>query len=153
MKIIAVNKRAKRDYEIEETIEAGIKLTGDEVKSVKNGNININDGFVKIDNEEAFLYNVHIGKYRQRTQGDYDPLRTRKLLLHKKEIKYLAGKQRERGFAIIPLKVYLKRNLIKVELGIGRGLKKYDKRAKLKEKEAKRAIEREFTKRLKKKFM
>ncbi len=153
MKIIAVNKRAKRDYEIEETIEAGVKLTGDEVKSVKNGNININDGFVKIDNEEAFLYNVHIGKYRQRTQGDYDPLRIRKLLLHKREIKYLAGKQKERGFAIIPLKVYLKRNLIKVELGIGKGLKKYDKRAKLKEKEAKRAIEREFTKRLKKKFM
>ncbi len=148
-KIVSTNRKARHDYFIEETYETGIALVGTEVKSIRQGKINIKDGYAQVENGEVFLYNVHISPYEQGNIFNRDPLRARKLLLHKNEIRKLIGYVQQKGYALIPLSFYLKNGLVKVELGVGIGKKKYDKRQVLAEKDAERRIEREFRERQK----
>ncbi len=144
-KIVCTNKKAFHDYTIESTIEAGIMLTGPEVKSLRAGRANLRDGYGAIEKEEVWLHNVHISPYSHATHIPADPLRTRKLLLNRREIKKLAGKVIEKGFALIPLKIYFIANgKVKIELALARGKKQYDKRADLKKKQSDREIEREY---------
>ncbi len=140
--IYAVNKKARFDYEILETIEAGLVLTGPEVKSVRNKKMKLTGGFVSIHKDEAYLTNAHISKYTYSTIKDYDPERSRKLLLSKKEISYLRGKSQEKGLTIIPLSVYTKGRHIKIGIGIGRGKKQHDKRRILKDRDQKKEMQR-----------
>lgn len=144
MPSLAKNKRAFFDYEILERWEAGIILTGAEVKSVKAGQVNLKGSFVVLTEEQPFLINCHIAPYKQAkgTQKDYLPTRTRKLLLNKKEIKSLIGKAAQKGLTLLPLSVYTKKGFVKVEIGLGRGKKKKDKRELLKKKAADREIRR-----------
>ena len=140
--VIAQNKKARHDYTIVETYEAGIVLQGTEIKSIRNRRVNLKDGFIRVRNQEAFLYNVHISPYEQGNLFNHDPLRTRKLLLHKKQIKKLAEEQKQSGITIVPLKIYLKDGFAKVLIGVAKGKKQYDKREALKEKDMKRDIQR-----------
>ncbi len=142
--ILSTNRKAHHEYEMLEEYEAGLVLTGTEVKSVRAGHINLKESYVRISNGEAFLLNSHISHYEQGNINNHDPLRTRKLLLHRKELDYLAGKVKEQGLALIPLKVYLKNRRIKLAFALARGKKLYDKRQSLKEKELKRDVERAF---------
>ncbi len=145
-RIVCTNKKAYHDYSIDSTIEAGIVLTGPEVKSLRAGKANMRDGYAAVDREEVWLHNVHISPYTYATNQTQDPMRTRKLLLHRREIRRLIGKLREKGFALIPLKIYFIDNgIIKVELGLARGKKLYDKRADLKKKQSDREMERELS--------
>ncbi|AZU63899.1 SsrA-binding protein SmpB [Neobacillus mesonae] len=148
-KVVAQNKKATHDYFIEETYEAGIVLQGTEIKSIRAGRVNLKDSYVRIQNGEADLFGMHISPYEQGNRYNHDPLRTRKLLLHKKEINKLYGEAKESGYALIPLKLYLKNGFCKVLIGLARGKKNYDKREDLKKKEAKREIERAFRERQK----
>ncbi|MBM9615464.1 SsrA-binding protein SmpB [Desulfobulbus rhabdoformis] len=142
-KIIAKNKKAFHDYFIDQTFEAGLVLRGPEVKSLRGGKVNLRDGYAQVKDGEVYLYNVHISPYSFTTYANQDPMRVRKLLLHKREIRKLIGKLHEKGIALIPLKIYFIENgKAKVELGLARGKKLYDKRASLKEKESKRDVER-----------
>ena len=141
-KVIAINKKANHDFAIEETIEAGIVLQGTEIKSIRNGKVQLRDSFVRIRNNEAWISNMHISPYDQGNRFNHDPLRSRKLLLHKKQISTLIGRTKEQGFAIVPLKMYLKDGFAKVLIGVGKGKKDYDKREDLKKKEAKREMAR-----------
>jgi SsrA-binding protein len=141
-KVVAVNKKANHDFAIEETIEAGIVLQGTEIKSIRNGKVQLRDSFVRIRNNEAWISNMHISPYDQGNRFNHDPLRSRKLLLHKKQISTLIGRTKEQGFAIVPLKMYLKDGFAKVLIGVGKGKKDYDKREDLKKKEAKREMAR-----------
>ncbi|MBA9026824.1 MULTISPECIES: SsrA-binding protein SmpB [Bacillaceae] len=143
-KQLAQNKKAYHDYFIEETFEAGIVLQGTEIKSIRAGKANLKDSFAKIDRGELYLHNMHVSPYEQGNRYNHDPLRTRKLLLHRKEINKLIGETKETGYTIVPLKVYLKNGFAKVLIGLGKGKKQYDKREDLKRKEAKRDIERAF---------
>ncbi len=144
MKVIATNKKARFDYEILETFEAGIVLTGPEVKSVKAGQISIKEAFATVKGEEVFLTNAHISPYKQATNVNQEPTRSRKLLLKKSEISSLIGKSKTQGLTLIPIKVYLKRGFVKVEIGLGRGKKKHDKRETIKRKDIKRDVQREL---------
>ncbi|EAE2446113.1 SsrA-binding protein SmpB [Listeria monocytogenes] len=146
-KLVAQNKKARHDYAIEETFEAGIVLQGTEIKSVRNARVNLKDSYARIDKGEIFLHNMHISPYEQGNRYNHDPLRTRKLLLHKKQISRLIGETKESGYSIVPLKMYIKGGYAKVLIGVARGKKKYDKRQDLKQKEAKRDIERAFKER------
>jgi SsrA-binding protein len=148
-KIICQNKTARKNYSIEETYEAGVVLVGTEVKALRDGKANLKDSYARVKDEEIFLYDMHIGPYSYGNRANHDPLRIRKLLLHKKEIRRLYGKTREKGLTLIPLKIYFKSGKIKVELGVGRGKKLYDKRADLKLKEDQRDMEGGFQKRYK----
>jgi SsrA-binding protein len=139
---VAVNRRAYHDYFIDEKYEAGMMLTGTEVKSVRNGRCNLRDGYVRLDRGEAWLENVHISPYAQGNLMNHDPLRSRKLLLHRKEISSLIGKVKQKGYTLIPLRVYIARNHAKVEIGLGRGKRQYDKRQAIAAREARREIER-----------
>lgn len=139
---LAQNKKARHDYQIMETIEAGLVLTGTEIKSVRERRINLKDGFAQIHNGEAWLMNVHISEYTQGNRFNHDPLRARKLLLHKKEIQKLAGQTSEKGITIVPLKVYLKNGFAKVLLGIAKGKHDYDKRETIKKRDQEREIRR-----------
>src|ERR1700737_448679 len=139
---VAVNRRAYHDYFIDEKLEAGIMLTGTEVKSIRNGRTNLRDGFVRIDGNEAWLENVHISPYAQANLMNHEPLRPRKLLLHRKEISSLIGKVRQKGYTLIPMRMYFSRNHAKVEVGLARGNKQYDKREGIAERDAKREIAR-----------
>ena len=143
-KLIANNKKAYHDYTIEETFEAGIVLQGTEIKSIRQGKINLKDSYIRIMNGEASVYGMHISPYEQGNRFNHDPLRERKLLLHKKEIAKIFNETREIGYAIIPLKMYFKNGYAKLLIGIARGKKQYDKREDLKRKEAKREVERAF---------
>jgi len=147
VKIIATNKQANRLYDIEERLEAGIELKGTEVKSIRQGRINLKDGYARVKNGELYLCNVHISEYKNGSFTNHNPKRDRKLLVHKREIKRLMGKQQERGYTIVPLKLYFKGKWAKVELGIGKGKKKYDRREDIKKREHQIAIERELKKR------
>ena len=143
MSILAENRKAWHEYEILETIEAGIELRGYEVAAAKHGMIALAGSRVMIKNEEAFLVGATIPPYQpQNTPADYDPQRTRKLLLHKKELQRLLGKHKEAGLTIIPLKMYTKHGVVKCEIALARGKKKYDKRETIKKRESQRAIER-----------
>jgi SsrA-binding protein len=139
---VAVNRRAFHDYFIDETYEAGMVLTGSEVKSIRNGRANLRDGFVRIDGSAAWLENVHISPYAQANLMNHDPMRPRKLLLHRKQIASLIGKVKQKGYTLIPLRLYFKRNHAKVEVGLGRGKRQYDKRQAIAERDAKREIAR-----------
>ena len=144
-KIVCTNKKAFHDYSIESTIEAGVVLTGPEVKSLRGGRANLRDGYAAIDKDEVWLHNVHISPYSHATNILADPLRTRKLLLNRREIKKLTGKVKEKGFALIPTKIYfISSGKVKIELALARGKKLYDKRADLKKKQSDREIEREY---------
>ncbi|ARJ38343.1 SsrA-binding protein SmpB [Sporosarcina sp. P26b] len=143
-KVLAVNKKANFDYAIEETIEAGIVLKGTEIKSIRKGKVQLRDAFILIRNNEAWLSNMHISPYEQGNIHNHDPVRVRKLLLHKKQIASLAGTMKEQGYSIIPLKMYIKNGFAKVLIGVGKGKKLYDKRQDLKEKEHKRDMQRVF---------
>ena len=142
IKVLAKNRKAKYEYFIEETYECGIELKGTEVKSIRQGKINITDGFASIDNSEVFLKQVHISPYEQGNRFNVDRLRVRKLLLHKHEIRKLIGAVTVKGYSLIPLSVYLVRGKVKVELGLAKGKKLYDKRQDLAKKDAQRRIER-----------
>ena len=144
-KNLATNKKARHEYFIEETYECGIELKGTEVKSLRMGRVNLKDGFASVDNSEVFLKQVHISPYEQGNSFyKLDPMRPRKLLLHKSEINKLIGKTKEKGMAIVPLKVYFKGSLVKVEIGLAKGKKLYDKRQDIAKKDQRREAEREF---------
>ncbi|MBS2970544.1 SsrA-binding protein SmpB [Metabacillus sp. KIGAM252] len=143
-KVLAQNKKANHDYFIEETYEAGIVLQGTEIKAIRAGRVNLKDSFARIQAGELYVHNMHVSPYEQGNRYNHDPLRTRKLLLHKSEISKLIGLTKEDGYALVPLKIYLKNGFAKVLVGLGKGKKKYDKREDLKKKEAKRDIERAF---------
>lgn len=144
-KILATNKRARHEYFIEETYECGIELKGTEVKSIRQGKVNLSDGFASVDNSEVFLKQVHISPYEQGNIFNVDPLRVRKLLLHKHEIRKLIGATTIKGYSLIPLSLYLKNGKVKVEIALAKGKKLYDKRQDMAKKDAQRRIEREMT--------
>ena len=143
-KMIANNKKAYHDYFIPDTIEAGIALHGTEVKSLRMGKCSIKEAFIRIENGEMFIYGMHISPYEKGNIFNKDPLRVRKLLLHKSEINKMLGKQKEKGIAIVPLKVYFKGSLVKVEIGLAKGKKLYDKREDIAKKDMKREAERDM---------
>lgn len=144
IRLIANNKKAYHDYFIEDTYEAGIELAGTEVKSLRMGKCSIKESFVQIDHGEVFVYGMHISPYEKGNIFNKDPLRTRKLLLHGYEIRKIEGKIREKGYTLVPLKVYFKGSLVKVEIGIAKGKKLYDKRQDIAKKDQRREAEREF---------
>jgi SsrA-binding protein len=142
IKLVCQNRKAFHDYEIVETIEAGLVLVGTEVKSLRDGRANLKDSYARIKRGEAFLYGLHISAYTHAYYDNHDPERVRKLLLHRQEIKRLLGKTQEKGFALIPLKIYFKEGKAKVEIALARGKKAYDKRESLKRKEETRELDR-----------
>ena len=144
-KLVANNKKARFDYFIEDTYEAGITLAGTEVKSLRMGKCSIKESFIRIDNRgEVMIYGMHISPYEKGNIFNKDPLRPRKLLLHRSEINKLLGKTKEKGIAIVPLRVYFKGSLVKVEIGLAKGKKLYDKRQSMKERDTRREIDREL---------
>ena len=144
VKIVAKNSKAYHDYFIEEKYEAGIELAGTEVKSIRMGNVNLKDSFCIIKDGQMSVLGMHISPYEKGNIFNKDPLRVRKLLLHKSEINKLIGKTKEKGMAIVPLKVYFSKSLVKVEIGLAKGKKLYDKRDDIAKKDQKREAEREF---------
>lgn len=142
IKVVAQNKKARHDYFIEQTLEAGIVLSGTEVKSIRQGKSNLKESYAAIDNGEAYIYSMHISPYEQGNIFNKDPLRDRKLLLHKAEINKLIGLTQQKGLTLVPIQLYLKRGRVKVELGVARGKKLYDKRDDIAERDAKREIDR-----------
>ena len=144
MKIISNNKKAYHDYFIEDTYEAGISLHGTEVKSLRMGKCSVKESFVRIENGEVFIYGMHISPYEKGNIFNKDPLRVRKLLLHKKEILKISGKMKEQGITVVPLQVYFSGSLVKMEIGLAKGKKLYDKRDDIAKKDQKREAQREF---------
>ncbi len=142
VKIVATNRKARFNYDIKEKYEAGIELKGTEVKSIRKGKINISDGFASIDSGECYLKQVHISPYEQGNIFNVDPMRVRKLLLHRSEINYLIGQTMQKGFSLIPLSVYFKNGRVKVEIGLCQGKKNYDKRHDMAKKDADMKIKR-----------
>lgn len=143
-KLIANNKKAYHDYFLEEKYEAGIALHGTEVKSLRMGKCSIKEAFIRIENDEVLLYQMHISPYEKGNIFNRDPLRPKKLLLHKDEIRKLKGKIAEKGYTIVPVEVYLKGSLVKVEIALAKGKKLYDKRADIAKKDMRREAERDF---------
>ena len=144
IKLIANNKKAYHDYFIEDTYEAGISLHGTEVKSLRMGKCSVKESFVRIENGEVFIYGMHISPYEKGNIFNKDPLRDRKLLMHRYEINKLKGRIQEKGYTLVPLQVYFKGSLVKVEIGLARGKKLYDKRQDIAKRDMKRENEREF---------
>lgn len=144
IKLIANNKKAYFDYFIEDKYEAGMALHGTEVKSLRMGKCSVKESFVRIENGEVFIYNMHISPYEKGNIFNKDPLRVKKLLLHKFEINKIAGKLAQKGFTLVPLSVYFKGSLVKMEIGLARGKKLYDKRQDIAKKDIKREAEKEF---------
>lgn len=144
MKLVANNKKAYHDYFIEEKYECGIALHGTEVKSLRMGKCSIKEAFIRIENVEVFVYGMHISPYEKGNIFNKDPLRIKKLLLHKQEINKLLGKIKEKGYTLVPLQVYFSNGKAKVEIGLARGKKMYDKREDIAKKDARRETEREF---------
>ena len=143
-KLVANNKKAYHDYFIDETYEAGIVLHGTEVKSIRMGKCSVKESFIRIENGEMFVYGMHVSPYEKGNIFNKDPLRVKKLLLHKYEINKMAGKVAEKGYTLVPLQVYFKEGKVKVEIGLARGKKLYDKRADIAKKDIKREAEKEF---------
>lgn len=144
VKLIANNKKAYHDYFIEDTFEAGISLAGTEVKSLRMGKCSVKESFIRIENGEVVIYGMHISPYEKGNIFNKDPLRTRKLLMHRYEINKLTGKMKEKGMTLVPLKVYFKGSLVKIEVGLARGKKLYDKREDLAKRDQRREAEKEF---------
>jgi len=147
-KLIATNKMARLNYDITDTYEAGIVLTGTEVKALRSGKANIKESYALVKDNEVFLRDLHISHYDHGNRFNHEPLRSRKLLLHKREIQKLYGKSREKGLALVPLKIYFKDGKVKVEIGIGKGKKLYDRREDIKQREERRDIARSFKSKL-----
>ena len=145
--LVAQNRRARHDYHIEDTVEAGLVLTGTEVKSLREGRASLVDGYAAVEGGELWLHNVHIPVYTQGTWTNHEPRRTRKLLLHREQIRKLSSKTQETGLTIIPLAIYFKDGYAKVEIGVARGKKSYDKRHSIAEREAKRDADRAVARR------
>ena len=141
-KVVATNPTAKHNYSIEKTLEAGIVLTGTEIKSIRNGKVNLKDSYAGIKNGEAYIYSMHISPYEQGNIFNKDPLRDRKLLLNKREILRLSGLINQKGYTLVPISLYFKNNIVKLELGIGKGKKLYDKREDLKKKDSEMYIKK-----------
>lgn len=144
IKVIANNKKAYHDYFIDETYEAGIALHGTEVKSMRMGKCSIKEAFIRIENGEVFVYGMHVSPYEKGNIFNKDPLRVKKLLMHKYEINKLVGKIKEKGYTLVPLQVYFKDGRAKVEIGLARGKKLYDKRETIAKKDQMREVEKEF---------
>lgn len=144
IKLIAKNPTAKHNYFIEDTIETGIVLSGTEIKSIRSGKVNLKDSYVGIKNGEVYIYHMHISPYEHGNIYNKDPLRDRKLLLHQREIAKLIGFIKQKGYSLIPVSLYFKGNLVKLELGIGKGKKLYDKREDMAKKDAQREIDRQM---------
>jgi SsrA-binding protein len=142
MKVVAQNRKAYHDYSIEDTLEAGIQLLGTEVKSLRDGKANLKDSYVLIKDNEVFLFNCHISPYTHGNIMNHDPVRTRKLLLNRREIERMKGRAQQKGYTLMPLKIYFKGPYAKVEIGLAKGKKEYEKRESIKEREAKRDIEK-----------
>ena len=137
-----VNRKAKFDYEIIDTYEAGIVLTGTEIKSIRNGKVNLKDSYANIKNGEVFIYGMHIGPYEHGNIYNKDPLRTRKLLLNRREINKLTGLIKQKGLSLVPISLYFNGNFLKIELGVGKGKKLYDKRQDIAKKDAERRMQK-----------
>ena len=142
MEFIAKNRKAYFQYEILEKIEAGVVLTGTEVKSIRNRDVSINESFAHLNNGEIFVYEMHVGQYKQGNRQNHEPKRVRKLLLHKREIAKIAGKIKQKGYTMIPLSIYFKDGIVKVELALVRGKTKIDKREDIKKRDIDREIQR-----------
>jgi SsrA-binding protein len=142
VKVVCQNRKAFHDYSIEDTLEAGIALSGTEVKSLREGKANLKDSYVLVKGGEVFLLNCHISPYSHGNIMNHDPVRTRKLLLHRKEIDRMSGKAAAKGYTLIPLKIYFKASFAKVEIGLAKGKRLFEKRDSIKEREAKREIEK-----------
>jgi SsrA-binding protein len=140
--VITVNRKAYHDYHIQETVEAGIVLKGSEIKSIREGKVNLSDAYAKPENGELWLHNSHIASYDAASYNTHEPVRPRKLLLHRKEIDVLAGKVVQKSLTLVPLKLYIKHGVAKVELGVARGKKAYDKRETIARRDAEREVER-----------
>jgi len=149
IKVVARNKKARHDYNIEETYEAGIKLQGTEIKSIRARNVNLKDSFAVVEKGEIFLYNMHISPYKQGNRYNHEPERKRKLLLHKNEIRKLIGYTKQKGYTLIPLNLYLKHNLAKVELAVAKGKNVHDKRRDIAKRTAEREMEKAFRRKMK----
>ena len=143
-RLIANNKKARHDYFLEETFEAGVELHGTEVKSLRQGHCSIKEAFIHIENGEVIIYGMHISPYEKGNIFNKDPMRPKRLLMHKKEIMRLLGKIKEKGYTLIPVQVYFKGSLVKVEIALARGKKLYDKRQDIAKKDARREAERDF---------
>lgn len=146
-RVVATNRKAYHDYFVDEVVETGVVLTGTEIKSVRAGRISLRDSYAKVEGDEVWLLNSHISPYEQGSRFNHDPDRPRKLLLHRSQIRQLHRKTLEKGFTLVPLRVYLKQGLAKVELAVARGRRAYDKREAVAEREADREIERELARR------
>lgn len=144
IKIVAENRKARHDYHIHESYETGLVLTGTEVKSLRAGKANLKDAYARIEKAELMLHNVHISPYDQGNRFNHEPLRTRKLLMHRSEIDKLIGKTQEKGYTLVPLKIYFTHGMAKLQLGLATGKKNYDKRQDAAERDAKREIDRAF---------
>ena len=142
LKVISVNKKARHRYHIEDTVEAGLVLLGSEVKSLRHGRVSIKEGYVRLEAGEGWLVDVHIPPYEQANRQNHEPLRARKLLLHKKEIERMFGKISRQGYTLVPLRLYFRRGKAKLEIGLGRGKKLHDKRQDQKSRDANREMDR-----------
>lgn len=141
-KIVATNPTARHNYTVEDTYEAGIVLTGTEIKSIRNGEVNLKDSYANIKNGEVFIYGMHIGPYEHGNIYNKDPLRTRKLLLNRREINKLTGLIKQKGLSLVPISLYFNGNFLKIELGVGKGKKLYDKRQDIAKKDAERRMQK-----------
>ena len=141
-KTVAVNRRARHEYAVEETLEAGIALTGTEIKSIRAGRVNLAEAYARIERGEAWLIGAHIATYEQGNRNNHEPTRTRKLLLHRDQIAELVGRTQAKGFTLVPLRLYIRNGMAKLEIGVARGKKAYDKRRTIAERDARRELER-----------
>ncbi len=149
VKVVATNRKARHDYHIDDSLEAGLVLTGSEIKSIRAGQVNLRDSYAIVRDNELWLVNTHIAPYKQASSANHEPRRERKLLMHRREINRLIGKLQEKGLTLVPLKIYLKDSRAKVELGLARGKKLYDKRQSLRERDDRRQMDRAMGRRQK----
>jgi SsrA-binding protein len=150
LKIVATNQKAGRDFFLEDRLEAGIALRGSEIKSIRAGKVSLRESYVRVDGQEAWLVNAHIAPYDPASHMNHDPIRPRKLLLHRREIARLFDKVQQRGFTIVPTRMYIKRGRAKLEIALARGKRKYDKRTEIARRDAERDMERELARRARK---
>jgi SsrA-binding protein len=148
-KTVAVNRRARHEYAVDETLEAGLVLSGTEIKSIRAGRVNLAEAYARIEHGEAWLIGAHIAPYEQGNRNNHEPTRTRKLLLHRDQISELVGRTQAKGYTLVPLKLYIRNGMAKLELGVARGKKAYDKRRTIAERDARRELERSTKERIK----
>ncbi len=147
IKVVATNRKARHEYFLLDTYEAGLVLKGSEIKSIRAGQVSLAQAYVSVDNNEAWLVNSHIAPYNEASRNNHDPVRTRKLLLHRSEIRKLSDKVRQKGATVVPLRIYLKDGKAKIEIALAKGKKQYDKRAEIAKRDAKREMDRSYKQR------